>query len=81
MQTCRELRGRPGEDDDPAHAGMAGATNWLSAQQPSPLRDQAIAKFAQRASKLDPDSAAQWAAEIQDEQLHADILRKIPAKP
>ena len=56
------------------------ATDWLVAQEPSPVRDQAIAKFATEASKLDLEAAVAWALEIQDEQLQEQTLRRVVNK-
>ena len=53
------------------------AADWLVQQEPSPVRDQAIAKFATDASELDREAAAAWALEIQDEQLREQTLRRV----
>ena len=60
-----------------ADRDMQASTGWLSEQEPSPMRDGAIARFAAEASELDAEAAAAWAREIQDEQLRKKTLRRI----
>jgi hypothetical protein len=75
---------RPGKVPDAlitwANQDLDGATTWLSTQDPSPMRDKAIATFARKAAKLDPDSAAQWAGEIQDAKLREQTLKRVQRK-
>ena len=56
---------------------LESVTTWLGAQDPSPTRDQTIARFATEASELDVDSAMQWANEIEDAQLREQTLRRV----
>jgi len=60
-----------------AEIDLQGATTWLGQQAPSPRRDRAIAEFARATAGFDREGAAQWAGEIQDEQLREETLREM----
>ena len=70
----------PGAVKKWADLDLEGATTWLAAQEPSPVRDQAIAKFAREASELDAEAAADWAREIADERLREETLRRVESR-
>lgn len=63
-----------------ANADVDDAAAWLGRQEPSPVRDQTIARFATEASELDAEGAAAWAREIQDEQLREETLLEVADK-
>jgi hypothetical protein len=70
----------PGAFIEWAKQDQTAATNWLNEQPPSPLRDNAIAKFAKEASNLDPEAATAWAQQIQDENLRSETLIQVGKK-
>ena len=63
-----------------AETDLKSASDWLVQQEPSPVRDKALAGFAMEASGVDRDAAAAWAREIGDEQLREEILLKVSDK-
>lgn len=63
-----------------ADQDVAGATRWLAEQPPSPIRDRALSEFALEASKIDPEGAATWAREIQNEDLREQTLQQAGAE-
>ena len=60
-----------------ANRDVEAASTWLGGQEPSPVMDQTIARFATSASDLDPAAAVAWAKEIQDEDLREETLREV----
>lgn len=63
-----------------AETDLKSASDWFVQQEPSPVRDKALAGFAMEASGVDRDAAAAWAREIGDEQLREEILLKVSDK-
>lgn len=70
----------PGAFVEWANRDLKGATEWLDKAEPSPVRDQAIAKFAVKAAKLDAESAREWALEIDEEALREKVLGQVERK-
>ncbi len=63
-----------------AETDVNAAGTWLGEQEASPIRDKAIAAFAGKANKLDPEAAAVWTLEIQDESMRQNTLRRVVKK-
>ncbi len=60
-----------------ADTDVQAACRWLEQQAPSRLRDEGISSLTTGSDKLDPESAANWAMEIQDDAMRVRALEKI----
>ena len=65
-----------------ADLDIKSTCDWLGKLPPSKMRDRTLSEFAVRAGKLDPDAAALWATEIEDQtERRGTLLRVVRNNP